>query len=467
MPSPRSSLLVTRITLAFGVFALLVTLLAWLAWRAQAEATRASEAVARSEQALSVLNELDAITQPRAARALCAATGGPALNPADTAATPWQDVAARLNAIVGRPDEDDPRSADRVAALGRLTQSLQQWEQSFEAPMRTACEQGQRLGAGEVLARLRVVAPTRARLDDDQLQLRNLLLEERRRHAEAVASAAHASRRSLALLSLCGAMLGLAALLAVRSFLVQIADLQRRLFDERYEREMAREELAVSQRRMRVLVDHVKDAVIAFDGRGHIQWVNPSGEAMFGSSREQLTGYPVTLLMPELESELASAASPDRATVLDEHGLPWVSQRLTLQGVRRRAGDDAQEKFTLDVSFVQTRSGSQTVGVCVARDLSELRRLQREGEAVLSTLQHRLLPQARAAEAAAKNLNDELKTRAVVSGLLASSEVGGGASTGSQPSTMGQSTPLSGDALRKLQAVVRQLEELLSQRGRA
>lgn len=457
MPSPRTQRLAARITLAFGLFALLIATIAWLAWRAHVESGVYSERLTRSDQALALVHELDAATQPRAQRALCAATGGPPLSPSDVVPSTWRDVATRLSSLAGAQsadqdaderDADDARRArERKDAVSRLTRELEQWDTSFDTPLRTACQQGQRVGAAEVQSRLRVLLPARQRLDEDFKHVRNILLEQRRRDEQAWKSTSQAARRWLALLSGSAVALGLAALLVVRSFLVQVTDLQRKLFDETHEREMAREDLAVSQRRMRVLVDHVKDAVIAFDAQGHIQWINPAGETMFGSTREQLMGYPVTLLMPELEGEMQAAASPERATVLDEHGLPWVSQQLTLQGMRRRAADGSQEKITLDVSFVQTRSEGQTVGVCVARDLSELRRLQRDGDAVVSALQHKVLPQARAAEAAARFADEQARARAAEPAPVEIAPV---------------ALDLSAEALRKAQASVRAIEAVLA-----
>lgn len=390
--STRTSKLVARVTLALGVLAAAVVLLALLAWQAYKQVAETHAQRVRSEVVLSALHALESATQPQAQVALCALTGGPALSPRDTVPSLWPDAANHL----GKWITDEPTDLETVNAFNTLRRDLDQWEQSYAVPLRNACAQGQRLGVADVQSRVRVSSAQRARIEESFKHVRNLSLERRRTNELAWRDASQASRLWLWLLSIVSVLMGLSALLVARSFVLRLADVQRNLFDEVHEREIAREQLALSQRRMRVLVDHVKDAVIAFDAQGRIQWVNPSGEVMFGAQRNALLGVPVTLLMPELDAEIKASASPDRATITDEHGLPWVSKQLTLQGHRMHSASGTVEKITLDVSFVQTHAEGHAVGVCVARDLSGLRRMQREHDAVLSTLRHKVVPQAKA-----------------------------------------------------------------------
>ena len=382
--------MVARITLALGVLAACTVVFAVMAWQAHRQTSEAHGLRMRSDQVLSALHELDAATQPQAPLALCAITGGPALNPRDTAAPAWPDLANRLGQIV----TIEPSQFESVEAFNANKRDLNLWDLGYAAPLRAACAQGQKLGPAEVQSRVRVAAAQRGRVEDNFKHLRNLTLENGRAHEQRWQAAAQASRIWLSLLAIASVVLGVTAWLVVRSSMLRQVDTQRKLFDEMQERELAREQLAVSQRRMRVLVDHVKDAVIAFDAHGRIQWINPSGETMFGAQRDALVGYPVTLLMPELDAEFKAAAKPDRATVTDEHGLPWVAQHLTLQGIRAPKDKGPVEKITLDVSFVQTRADGHTVGVCVARDLSHIRRMQRAHDAVVSSIRQGVVPKA-------------------------------------------------------------------------
>lgn len=441
-----------RITLALGVLAAAVALLAVLAWQAQQQMAEAHGQRLRSDQTLSALNELDAASQPLAPLALCAVTGGPALNPRDTAPPVWPEVATRLGQLVSVEPLDPPS----VEAFNTVKRDLQLWDQSYAVPLRAACAQGQKLGPAEVQSRVRVATTQRARVEENFKHLQNLTLETRRAHEQRWQAVTKASRMWLSLLSIASVLLGVTAWLVVRSSMLRWVDSQRKLFDETHERELAREQLAVSQRRMRVLVDHVKDAVIAFDAHGRIQWINPSGEAMFGAQRDALVGYPVTLLMPELDAEIKAAAAPDRAMVTDEHGLPWVAQHLTLQGLRAPKGAGPVEKITLDVSFVQTRADGYSVGVCVARDLSPIRRMQRAHDAVVTTLRQSVVPKA----VALQRQVDTAMAASVTAAALATASQSAAATAGDDELPAAPSTDLSPSAMQAIAEPLAQAAEL-------
>jgi len=193
-------------------------------------------------------------------------------------------------------------------------------------------------------------------------------------------------------------VLGAIALVVVRSFTLRMAEGNRKLFGEAQRRAQAQDSLALSQRRMRVLLDHIPDAVIAFDARGRVQWINPIGEAMFGTARRVLLGRPMALLMPGLDDELQwpntepqpldDGHPPDD----DERPLPWTARHLQIDGLRVRAGAGAgePERFPIDVSLVQTRADGHRVGVCVARDLSEVQRVERMKHEFVSMVSHEL-----------------------------------------------------------------------------
>jgi PAS domain-containing protein len=425
--SPASSGLAhrfSRVVQLFAALTALVLLASLLAWRALGQAQDARDDAVRMASLLADLHAVDAAAASPASRWLCLASGQGAMQREDVAASAWgiplATMQERLSAVrpMPSPHPVDARAVDDWRATVRaLRQGLDAWEQTVEGPLRTACLQAQRLTPTDVQARWRAAQPARARLEASFASLREPWEAHRQEKAALSAQAAKASRAWLLGATLLALGLGLASVLMARGFLVRSRELQRRVHDESSERAAATESLAISQRRMRVLVDHVKDAVVAFDGEGHIQWINPAGEAMFGLARHKVLGYPVTLLMPELEGELTAASAPEHVTMVDEHGLPWVSRSLTLQGVRATPGvqgssprpgvvTQAQTRFTLDVSFMQTRVDGHVVGVCVARDLSEVRRLQRDMDQLRSSLRHTLLPQAQAATVAAQRRDE-------------------------------------------------------------
>jgi signal transduction histidine kinase len=137
--------------------------------------------------------------------------------------------------------------------------------------------------------------------------------------------------------------------------------------------------------------------VIAFDARSRVQWINPVGEAMFGAPRRALLGRPMSLLMPELERRASVAehraagmAGGRRGGTGQRHDLAVDGAALQVEGLRLRADAASAERFPVEVSLVQTRAEGHRVGVCVARDLSEVQRVERMKHEFVSMVSHEL-----------------------------------------------------------------------------
>ncbi len=385
--APRSWL-AARFTLAFGLLALAMTALVALAWQSYTGLLEAQQFRTRSDEVVALLHQLEAEAQPDAARALCAATGGPPLAPSDTAAAAWPTTMAKLQTLLA----DDAAQTARAAALRR---ELVHWEQLYGVPLREACTQGLRLGAAEVQSRARLALPVRTRVVGGLLELREAALAQQRERDASLGDRVDASRRSLALLSVAAVVLGAIAVVVVRGFTLRVAEGNRKLFGEAQRRAHVQDRLSLSQRRMRVLLDHIPDAVIAFDAQGRVQWINPIGEAMFGAPRAVLLGRSMSLLMPGLDDELQwpntePQAPEEGPPSIDDGVLPWTARHLQVDGLRRRNDAGAAERFPLDVSLVQTRAEGHRVGVCVARDLSELQRVERMKHEFVSMVSHEL-----------------------------------------------------------------------------
>ncbi len=405
MPSSRTAELVARTSLAYGLLALGLVFVALLAWRANAQHAAAQSALSHSDEVLAAAAHWEAGTQAPALALACLQPGtitplGPIQNGSGKASQvepAWLAAANALAALV----TTEPINAELVNAFNNTRRDASRWDEAAAPVARQACASDSKATLADAQARLRALAPQRTRLETSLKHLRNLAIEDQAEAVSAVQATARSQRLWQAALVFGSLLTALVSWLLARGVLMERADLRRKLFDEAHERDMAKDELVISQRRMRVLLDHVKDAVLAFDAQGRIQWVNPAGETLFGTPRQQLMGCPITLLMPELEAELRASAKPERAAVTDEHGLPWIAQHLTLQGLRASrpstagAAPGPTQKVTLDVSLVQTRVDGQSVGVCVARDLSDLRRMQRDHASVTSALQQAAVPQLR------------------------------------------------------------------------
>jgi two-component system, sensor histidine kinase and response regulator len=96
--------------------------------------------------------------------------------------------------------------------------------------------------------------------------------------------------------------------------------------------------LATNERRLRGIVNGVADALIAIDGRACVASVNPAAAALFGFVAEDLTGTPITRILPDF----ASLAAAPEATVLETVGR---DARGTYFPVEFARGRDATHAF--------------------------------------------------------------------------------------------------------------------------
>ena len=92
--------------------------------------------------------------------------------------------------------------------------------------------------------------------------------------------------------------------------------------------------LANNERRLRGIVNGVTDALIAIDARGAVASVNPAAASMFGFVADDLTGTPISRILPDY----AGIADAPQATVVETTGR---SARGSLFPVEFARGRDA------------------------------------------------------------------------------------------------------------------------------
>ena len=366
-----------RIPVAFGGLALCVFYLLFSSWRAYGQVLDAQRARLHGEQVLRALNQLGREVVPDAGRALCAATG----SPIEAEARPqgdWRLTVAQLRTLLA----DNPAQYDRANALRT---ALLEWQEVYVLPVERGCTGGQRLGAPYVQTLARVAQPTRQRvtgLIDQIAATETALLAQRESHVQQVLGGAGTLFVAVTIASV---VLGVVAVLAVRGFTTRLAESNRRLRREAAERGVAQEQLQDSQRRLRMVLEHIPDAVIAFDASGRVQWLNPAGELMFGRSRQSASGQPIALLIPALADELDWPVTQPQAELEGSSPLPWTARRETLQGVK-----SGGMEFPIETALVQTRVEGDRIGVCVCRDLTEVERVERMKHEFVSMVSHEL-----------------------------------------------------------------------------
>lgn len=379
-----------RLPVAFGALVLCLLVLLISTWNAYGEVRDAQRSRTRSEEVLGRLAELQAQSQPGAMLALCAATGGPPLSQPRPAGE-WAQTLEGLSRLVA----DNPAQVERAR---NLDAALRDWQQAYDLPLRDACERGIKLGAAQVLSFARVAQPARERVVATIESMRTtetMLQTERENRLREVADS---SARMFLLLSAATVLLGMAAVIVVRSFTRQVVDSNRRLRLEGEVRAVSQQRLRESQRRLRMVLDHLPDAVIAFGEQGQVQWLNPAGEAMFRRSRASVTGSPITELMPALEDELhwpsTEPDAPAEDTPAEDSRFllePWTAHRITIDGVRAAENNGrTQTRFAADVALVRARVDGDRLGVCIVRDLSDVERVERMKRDFVSMVSHEL-----------------------------------------------------------------------------
>jgi len=361
-----------RFPLAFGALLACLVVLLWMGWRAYGEWVDTERLRLQSEKVLATLEALELETVPDANLALCASVGAP-VGSSRTALDP-APLLGRLNMMF-------PEASAQSQRLATLNGALTEWRLAYAAPMEKACAEGQRLGAAYVQSLLRVAMPNRQRVTAEIEALRRIELGLQSEREVRAGAALQMSRRYFKLIAGASLLIGVAALLAMRGFTEQITEAERRLRREVVQRGVTEVQLGETQRRLRMLLEHCTDAVIAFDASGKLQWINPAAEAMFHRSRHVLSGEAIGQLIPELHDDLDWPVTRPQAESEGMTPTPWTTRRETVEGLR-----PGGQRFELEIVLVQTRFEGGRIGLCLCRDQTEaerVRRLKQEFVAVI------------------------------------------------------------------------------------
>jgi PAS domain S-box-containing protein len=138
-----------------------------------------------------------------------------------------------------------------------------------------------------------------------------------------------------------------------------------------------------SEERYRVVVETASDVVVNVDDKGSIVFANPATATIFGYDPAELSGKPLTLLMPEYMRELHQSGFK-RYLATGQRHMNWQGTELT---ALRKNG----EEFPVEVSFGEiTRDGHKTF-TGFLRDISKRKQAEqalRRSEAFLAEAQH-------------------------------------------------------------------------------
>ncbi len=134
------------------------------------------------------------------------------------------------------------------------------------------------------------------------------------------------------------------------------------------ERKRAEQALRASEERFRILAVTANDAILSADSHGNITYFNPGAERIFGYTTEEVSGRPLTTLMPE---RFADAHRAGLARYLATREARVIGRTVELAG-RRKDGTE----FPLELSLAAWNQGAEVAFTAIIRDITS----RKEGE---------------------------------------------------------------------------------------
>ncbi len=136
---------------------------------------------------------------------------------------------------------------------------------------------------------------------------------------------------------------------------------------------LARRQLAKlegAETRIRSIIDHILDGMIAVDEEGAIQSMNPAAEKMFGCVNNEMVGHKFTKLIPKCYS--AEPGGEPVACAWD--GISKRTGSITLAVGRTRK----HTTFPVEISLSEMVVDQQKLFVAMVRDVTNQRRFEQE-----------------------------------------------------------------------------------------
>jgi PAS domain S-box-containing protein len=173
----------------------------------------------------------------------------------------------------------------------------------------------------------------------------------------------------------------------------------RHLESEIAERQRVEEALRESEEKYRHIINAAADAIISLDEQGLVREFNDAAEQMFGFTKAEILGKPLTPLMPPHLRDAHTAGLQRYLTTGQRHLPRWSN--VELPGMTK----DGRE-FPLEVSFSLLEAGDKKFLTGVLRDITE--RKLAEGELRQARETAEAATQAKSAFLA--NMSHELRT---------------------------------------------------------
>src|ERR1700741_789266 len=129
------------------------------------------------------------------------------------------------------------------------------------------------------------------------------------------------------------------------------------------------------EQRYRVMVETASDAVVCMDENGAILLANPATERVFGYQPAELSGKPLTVLMPEFLRKMHDDGLR-RYLATGRRHINWQGTELT--GLRKNG-----QEFPVEISFGEVTTDGHRIFTGFVRDISE----RKQAEELRASLQ--------------------------------------------------------------------------------
>lgn len=140
--------------------------------------------------------------------------------------------------------------------------------------------------------------------------------------------------------------------------------------------------LAISEEKIRSILDNVVDGIITIDERGIIDSYNPACERIFGYPAEDAIGKNVTILMPD---EYVDTHRTQLARYVATGEAHVIGQTAELSAVRRDGS-----VFPMEISISELTSNNRRLFSGIIRDISERKQIEILKDEFISTVNHEI-----------------------------------------------------------------------------
>jgi PAS domain S-box-containing protein len=154
------------------------------------------------------------------------------------------------------------------------------------------------------------------------------------------------------------------------------------------------EALLESEEKYRIVAETATDAIISINEQSIILFINRAATRIFGYQIEQMTGQPLTMLMPEYLRHLHSAGQ--------ERYLKTGKKHVNWEHIEVPALHKDGHEFPLELSFGEFSKNNKHIFIGIARDITERKKAEEEREQLFLSEQ-----EARAEAERANRLKDE------------------------------------------------------------